>query len=164
MKIYCVRHGHAEPLPDETGDRPLTEEGVEELKKVANYLASRGFHVSHVLHSEKQRARHTAELLAQKIAAHTLPEQTYLLSPDHTIDELVAKIAGWHDDTLLVGHMPNISTLVSALVTGDASQDLVLFTPGTIVCLERNQNFHWIISWILRPSLVPERYARPAPA
>lgn len=162
MKIYCVRHGHAEPLPDATGDRPLTEEGVEELKKVANYLALRGFHVSHVLHSEKLRAKHTAAILANKIATNTQPEQTSLLSPDHSIDELVDKIRGWHDDTLLVGHMPNISTLVSQLVTGDPHQDLVLYTPGTIVCLERNQSQHWIISWILRPSLVPERYSRGA--
>jgi phosphohistidine phosphatase len=160
MKIYCVRHGHAEPLPDASGDRPLTQEGVEELTKVANYLGRRGVNVSHVLHSDKLRARQTAEILAKKIAPHNLPEESRLLSPDQPIDDLVEKIANWHDDTLLVGHMPNISLLVSELITGDRGQDLVLYTPGTIVCLERNEMQGWIISWILRPSLVPDRYGR----
>ena len=158
MKIYCVRHGHAEPLADATGDRPLTQDGIDELKKVANYLAFRGFHVSHVMHSEKQRSKQTAEILAKQIATDTTPELCLLLSPDEPVDELVARIRTWHDDTLLVGHMPNISSLVSALVIGDQAQDLILFTPGTIVCLERNENQSWIINWIVRPELVSNRF------
>lgn len=158
MKIYCVRHGHAELTPDASGERPLTPEGIQELKKVANYLAFRGFHVSHVMHSEKLRAKQTAEILAKRVATATKPEESLLLSPDALISTLADLIRDWHDDTLLVGHMPNIALLVSLLVIGDESQDLVLFTPGTIVCLERYENQHWIIDWIVRPELVPDRF------
>ncbi|OGO92764.1 MAG: phosphohistidine phosphatase SixA [Coxiella sp. RIFCSPHIGHO2_12_FULL_42_15] len=161
MKIYCVRHGHAEALPDASGDRPLTLEGTRELKKVANYLAYRGFHVLHVMHSDKLRSKQTAEILAKRVANETEPEESLLLSPDEPVFELANLIRQWHDDTLLVGHMPNIASLVSELVIGDESKDLVLFSPGTIVCLERHENQNWIINWIVRPELVPDRFLTP---
>lgn len=156
MKIYCVRHGHAELTPDKNGDRPLTARGRQEIERIANYLASRDFHVSHVMHSEKCRARQTAEILAQKIAADTSIQESLLLSPDASIEPLLEELQHWDDHTLLVGHMPCISFLVSKLVVGSDKHDLVCFTPGTVVCLERLEGRRWIISWILRAELITD--------
>ena len=155
MEIYCARHGHAELAPDQQGNRQLTEEGRSELEKLANYLKYRDFQVSHVLHSEKCRTRQTAEILTQQVAPELKLEESSLLSPDTSIDLLLDKIQHWSDNTLLVGHMPFISLLVSQLVAGNTKRDLLCFTPGTMVCLERHEGQRWIINWILRPELVP---------
>lgn len=159
MKIYCARHGHAEMTPDQNGNRRLTEQGEREMTKVAEYLAYRDFHVSHVMHSEKYRTKQTAEILAQKIAKDVIPEESPLLSPDADIAPLIGELQHWNDNTLLVGHMPFISFLISALVTGKESVELVRFSPGTMVCVERLEGKRWIIDWILRPDLVPDKFS-----
>lgn len=157
MKLFCVRHGHAEQLPDKNGEYPLTAQGREEVTKVAKYLAHRGMHVSHVMHSGKLRAHQTAEIFSKILGGGAL-EICPFLNPEHDIDPLLALIQEWHDDTLLVGHMPFMSQLVSTLLVADESYDIVRFPPGTIVCLDRFENHRWILDWILRPDLVPNQW------
>ncbi len=158
MKIYCARHGHAELAPNQQGDRELSEQGRREVTKVAGYLASRGVHATHVMHSEKCRTRQTAGILAQKIASETTPEESLLLSAEAEVAPLVHEVQQWNDNTLLVGHMPFVSFFVSALVMGKETVELVRFSPGTLVCLERQEGHRWIIDWILRPDLVPDDF------
>lgn len=158
MKIYCVRHGHAELEADANGERQLSSQGIAEVSKVANYLLYRGVHISHVMHSNKQRAIDTAKILTEKLAGEVQPEETALLLPESPISPLVEQIMNWDDDTLLVGHMPFISLLVSRLVVGNDMCNLVRFTPGTVVCLERYEGTNWIINWIVRPDLVPDKF------
>jgi phosphohistidine phosphatase len=153
LKLYCVRHGHAEKLPDKSGEYPLTEQGIEEVNKVATYLARRGAHVVHVLHSGKLRAKQTAEIFAKAIGNGTM-EVCTLLNAECSVDSLLELIQEWHDDTLLVGHMPFMSQLVSSLLLEDESYDIVRFPPGTVVCLDRFEHHRWILDWILRPDLV----------
>jgi phosphohistidine phosphatase len=156
MKLYCVRHGHAALTPDHQGERPLTEQGLIEVGRVASYLAMRGMHVSHVMHSNKQRAVRTAQMLAAKISTAQHLEETDLLAPSCSVDALVEQVQTWNDDTMLVGHMPYMSQLISALVVGDDAFNIVRFTPGTIVCVERYEGAHWILNWVLRPDLLPD--------
>ena len=155
MKLYCVRHGQAENLPDASGDRPLTPEGKMEIEKVALYLEKRGVTVSHLMHSSKLRAQQTAEYFAKSLLSdHNQSEVSKLLEPDASVTVLVSHIQTWNEDTMLVGHMPFVSELVSRLLVGNQSFDLVCFTPGTVVCLEQIEGGQWILSWILRPELI----------
>ena len=57
------------------------------------------------------------------------------------------------DRTMLVGHMPFMGKLVSRLVSGNDSGHLVRFTPGTVVCLEKNETSGWAIAWMICPEL-----------
>ena len=154
MKLYCARHGHAQSTPDEAGVRELSPQGRHEVMQVSNHLALHHCTVSHVMHSPKTRTRQTAEILSQKMAPALDVEATDWLLPDAAVFPLLEHIQTWSDDTLLVGHMPFISNLVSNLVVGNDVYDLVRFTPGTVVCLERCESQRWMISWILRPDLV----------
>lgn len=154
MKIYCVRHGHAESMPNPAGERPLTEHGVQEITRIANHLANCGVHISHVMHSDKERTTQTATILAKSVAENTELESSPLLAPSESVESVLELIEDWHDDTMLVGHMPYISQLVSVLVTGSEAETLVRFTPGTVVCLERYEGKRWIINWMLRPDIV----------
>ena len=153
MKLYCARHGHAEKHPDSSGEYPLTSAGKEEVIKVATYLQHRGVHVVHVMHSGKLRAHQTAELFAQTLG-NGATEICHFLKMDGTLGPLLAFIQTWHDDTLLVGHMPLMSQLVSALLLEDESDDIVQFPPGTVVCLDRFEHHRWILDWVLRPDLI----------
>jgi len=156
MKLFCVRHGHAEPEPDSNGERPLNEQGKQEVIKVAEYLAHRGVHVSHVMHSGKLRAKQSAAILAAAVANRQSTEVTDLLEPGCMVTPLVETLHNWHDDTLLVGHMPFMSQLVSALLLNNNGYNIVRFPPGTVVCLEQYEH-RWILNWVLRPDLVPDK-------
>ncbi|WP_264435832.1 phosphohistidine phosphatase SixA [Coxiella endosymbiont of Dermacentor marginatus] len=154
MKLFCVRHGRAEQLPDHTGERSLTQEGINEVSKLAAYLKHRGVYVTHLMHSGKLRAQQSAEILA--VLEHQTVEVCALLRSDHSIKLLIDLIQEWNDDTMLVGHMPFMSQLVSTLILGKYSYDILRFLPGTIVCLERIENHRWILNWVIRPDLVPD--------
>jgi hypothetical protein len=38
-------------------------------------------------------------------------------------------------------------------MVGDAEHELVHFSPGSVVCLERDTADRWCIAWLLRPEL-----------
>ncbi|PMB54986.1 phosphohistidine phosphatase SixA [Coxiella endosymbiont of Rhipicephalus microplus] len=157
MKLFCVRHGHAEQLPNLAGERPLTQEGIEEVGKVAVYLKHRGVYVVHLMHSGKLRAQQSAEILVSSLAESQAIEVCPLLGSDHPIAPLIDLIQEWYDDTMLVGHMPFISQLVSSLILGREGYDILCFPPGTVACLERIENSRWILNWVIRPDLVPDQ-------
>ena len=156
MKLYCVRHGHAEQSFNANGERPLTQKGIEEINKMAIYLAHRDIRIVHVMHSGKLRAQQSAAILAEALAKNQLIEICELLGSGYPTTLFIGRIQKWHDDTLLVGHMPFMSQLVSALVLGNSYPDILLFPPATVVCLERFEN-RWILNWVLRPDLVPNK-------
>ena len=155
MKLYCSRHGHAENQPNTEGEHPLTALGREEVGKVAQYLGHRGVHVAHVMHSNKLRSKQTAEIFAKTLTHGPVTESCRFLNPEHPVEPLIELIQSWHDDTFLVGHMPFISQLVSTLVVGNEHHEIVAFPPGTVVCLDRQDQHRWVLSWVLRPDLVP---------
>lgn len=155
MKLYCARHGHAEQSPDQRGERPLSSEGIEEISKVATYLKRQWIRIAHVKYSGKLRTQQSAVILADAVANEQALEASELLGIDHPTAPLIKLVQQWHDDTMLVGHMPFMSQLVSALILGNDNPDIVRFCPGTIVCLEKLEG-RWILNWVLRPSLVPD--------
>ena len=143
MKLYCVRHGHADNIPNASGDYPLTAEGREEVSRVAAYLARRGVHVSHVMHSGKLRAQQSAEIMAKAIAVGQPIEESALLCAERPVAPLIEMVQHWNDDTLLVGHLPFMPQLVSELLIGDENHDLVRFPPGAVVCLDRYEHYRF---------------------
>lgn len=157
MKIYCVRHGEAEES-DVDPERPLTEHGVSDIESIARFMGEAGLHIDHMLHSPKLRAVQTAQIFASYLQADQVNECDTLLDEDNDIQLLVDMIPAWHGDTMLVGHLPYMYKLISALVLGQADfYPIVNYPPGTVVCLDRYDNERWIISWLLNPRLIPGR-------
>ena len=77
------------------------------------------------------------------------------LAPNDSTDEVFEAIDGWTEDTIVVGHLPFMSKLVSRLVTGNENETVVHFKPGSMACLERGENGSgWTVSWYLRPELL----------
>ena len=151
MKLYCVRHGYAEAA----GERPLTSSGRQAITKMAQFLQECGLHVSHVMHSEKKRAIETAEILSAHISSPEAMTASPTLDESASIETMLAYVQEWNDDTMLVGHMPFMPQLVSALIMNEVDHNIVSFSPGTIVCLDRFEHQRWILNWVLRPDLLP---------
>ena len=155
MHIYLVQHGVAVPK-DENPEKPLSDSGRDDIKKMASFLGRSRISAARVLHSGKLRALETALLLAEVLGpGNVVEEADSCLAPNDPTDELFAAIDGWTDDTIVVGHLPFMSKMVSRLVTGDEEETVVHFKPGSVACLERGENGGgWTVQWFLRPELL----------
>ncbi len=148
--LFLVRHGEA--LPESRDSlRPLSPQGIRELEKSAKYVAAQDIQIDEILHSNKLRARQTAEILSKHI--HTtrgLREAGGLGpmdDPQLWLDELTVS----KDKLMLVGHLPFMSRLASLLLTGRMNLGCVVFYPGTIAAF-RNSGGDWAVEWVMPPS------------
>ena len=160
MRLILAQHGHA--LPKEANpDRPLSEQGRADVEAVAGQLARAGVRAARVLHSGKTRARETAEILAGAIAPGAPVEARPGLDPNDDPQPVEKECAAWQEDVLLVGHMPFVARLAARLCGARKGRELVAFVPGSVVCLERGENGHWAVAWMLRPELVRQQRSAP---
>ncbi len=153
MKIYLVQHGEA-VAKEVDSERPLSDRGRQDVERLARFLAGRGVHVSRVWHSGKTRARQTAELLAAAVAPGAKAEARAGLAPNDPTQAFAETLADWHEDAMVVGHLPFMARLVTRLVTNREDGKTVAYLPGSLVCLERDEDRAWAIAWMLRPELM----------
>jgi phosphohistidine phosphatase len=156
MKLYLVQHGEAESK-DVDPERPLTARGRADVDRLAAFLSATGVQVERVIHSGKLRARQTAERLGQAMAPHVELETSGLMSPNDSPKGFDWQSESWQRDTLIVGHLPFMARLVAHLVIDDDSQSIVSYEPGSMVCLESNQDDRWQINWMVRPALLKQQ-------
>lgn len=153
MKLYLVQHGAASPK-DEDPQRPLTDQGREDVERLAAMLGDAGVEVARVVDSGKLRTAQTADLLAATMAPLVELQTIDGIQPNDDPAALDWQTVTGGQDTLLVGHLPFMARLVSLLVAGDPDQPLVAYQPGTLVCLEGDGEGHWQIDWMIRPELL----------
>ncbi len=152
MKIYLVRHGEA--LSSEADpQRPLSPKGKTEVQRLAEFLARSKLPVPQIIHSPKLRAQQTAEILATALNAQITLSPS-ILDSEAEVYPVMSMLPSLSSDTMLVGHLPMMAKLVSALVVHDENFfPITNYSPGTVVCLEDYEG-RWIINWVLPPSLV----------
>jgi phosphohistidine phosphatase len=153
MKLYLVQHGEAKSK-DEDEKRPLTDQGRQGVERIAAFLKGAGVEAKKVIHSGKLRAEQTAEILKEAIAAKGKLEAHDGINPNDEPGPLAEETAKWTDDTMIVGHLPFMSGMVSLLITNEAVIPIASYEPGSVVCLERGENDTWTICWMLRPELL----------
>ena len=153
MLLYLVQHAKAR-AKEEDPDRPITDEGRREVESIMLLMMRYGaITASRVVHSGKRRARETAELIAAKLDAEI--EEADGLSPNDDPGIWAARVADSARDLVLVGHLPHLSRLTTALVCGEAGGDVVEFANGGVVCLAGRPN-GWVVRWAVTPALVQE--------
>ena len=153
MKLFLVQHGEAHPKSIDP-DRPLTDRGIEDVDRLADFLAKADVRIERVIHSGKLRALQTATRLADVIAPGVEPEASGLLNPNDNPKAFDWQSESWDRDTLIVGHLPFMARLASHLVTGDENRTVATYRPGSIVCLEPDEDARWSIGWMIRPELL----------
>jgi phosphohistidine phosphatase len=120
-ELYLVRHGLAaergEAWPDDS-KRPLTDDGMSQMRKAARGLARLGLTLDVVLTSPLVRARQTAEILAGALEPRPPLVTVDSLAPEGNYAAIVADLEKYERKTriALVGHEPALGELAARLV------------------------------------------------
>lgn len=152
MALYLMQHGIA-MSKDENPDRPLTDEGREEVVRVARAAAYAVAPVAAIWHSGKQRAKQTAEVLAARLDPDSGVEERAGLAPMDDPAEIEAALDDADSPVVLVGHLPHVSRTVGHLVVGDADREIVAFRNAALVRLVETGE-GWRLDWILSPDAI----------
>ncbi|MFP4072079.1 MAG: phosphohistidine phosphatase SixA [Desulfovibrionales bacterium] len=151
MALYLVQHGRN--LPKEVDpETSLSQEGREQVTRIASVAAGYHVRVDRIDHSGKKRAMQTAEIfesfLKPKGGVHGKPG----LGP---LDDVAQAAQGLEsgENCMLVGHLPFMERMASFLIIGAAQDRIIRFQHGGIVCLDRDHEGPWYIKWTLMPEI-----------
>jgi phosphohistidine phosphatase len=162
MNLYIVRHAIAvergTPGYEDDSQRPLTDDGVKKMKKVAKGLYRLGIKMDVILTSPYVRARDTAKILADR---YDMIDRIFFsdnLIPPGNFESLVFEMHEKYDlaNVALVGHEPMLSSLISWLITGDTDARVTL-KKGGAACLSSDslyQDGRAALQWLLTPSIM----------
>lgn len=145
MNLYIVQHGLSEK--NSSGDKVLTKEGIEKVELISGVAAGYKVKINKIVHSDKLRAKQTAEILAKTFGVKKYEESG--LKPNDDVIDFVDKI---EENLMVVGHLPHLNRLVSYLVTGDKDKNVFDLQNGGILCLKKNED-SWFIKWGFMPNI-----------
>lgn len=147
MDLYVLRHGKAGERSGMRGDaqRALTETGVREMTAISKALRRLGIRPDYLASSPLNRARQTADIVSKalipkggKVAVwNELRPET---DTDQTISRLVSLPTA--SSVMVVGHEPNLSSLIAGMVSGRAD--------GIRIALKKGGFAHVRVSSITR--------------
>lgn len=155
MELYFLRHGDASPATAGQADaeRPVTERGGEETRRVARALGRAGVTFDRVISSPLLRARETSEAVRQVLGIAAPVEGT--LPPDTRLGDVQRIVAeGTYRALLFVGHAPTLGEAAGQLV---GCSYLALPKSGLArVDADRVEPGEGRLVWLLSPALFPE--------
>jgi phosphohistidine phosphatase len=125
MEIYCLRHAIAVTRGtggyDNDADRPLTEKGAGKMRRIAEAMNGLGLSFDVILSSPVLRARSTAEIVADELGLRKKLVFSDSLGTGGGPEAVVAELNDSYrscGSILLVGHEPDMSELISLLLSG----------------------------------------------
>jgi len=126
MELFLLRHGvaverGARGFTDDSA-RPLTPKGRRQLRKIAAAMQKMDLRFDLILSSPLLRAKQTAEIVATKLRLKKRLKFSNALAPGGDATILLRQLERAKpspEKLLLVGHEPDLSRLISLLVTGD---------------------------------------------
>jgi phosphohistidine phosphatase len=151
MFLYLVQHGEA-VSKEVDPERPLSDEGKDDVRKVASFIASR-VNIVRLGESGKLRATQTAGILGDALGIS--PVQMDGLSPMDDPAICAGQINESTEGTMLVGHMPHMGKLASLLLGGSPEPNIVDFKSGSVLCLKRGEQ-GWSVQWMVTPELIKD--------
>jgi len=135
MDLYLLRHAIAVQrglthYPND--DRPLTEEGIRKMKKGAQGIAKLAGSFDIILSSPLVRAYETARITAEAVKHGKKIVRCKQLLPEASLSDFMSLLQEYreHKSVLVVGHEPNMSQIVSALLGSPHS--VVEFKKGAL--------------------------------
>ncbi len=140
MKLYLLRHGHALSV-HEAGvasdeDRPLSQTGQEDVRKMARHLVSLGAAPEIILHSPLKRAIQTAVFAAPILQPRQGLEAFAPLSNELPAQDLAIELKRRCEglaEVVAIGHQPQMGELIAVL-----SRAVFNLRPGGAAILELN--------------------------
>ncbi len=155
MKLYLVRHGEA--LSErENSERPLSPEGSQDVRRVAEFLKTAGVKVDEIYHSPLKRAQETAAIIKSAIqpsAKMTVKD----VSPNDDTDRLIDELVRRQQDLMIVSHLPFLPKLIAKLVIKDESANVIGFSTSSVLAMYRDREGRWQIVWLVSPELLAKK-------
>jgi len=164
MELLIIRHAHAGSReefaktgqPDEL--RPLSKEGVHDMKEIARGLRRLVPTVDSVVTSPLVRARQTADIVADEYRVEIVESDA--LQPDEKFERFVswARREKTGDLSAVVGHEPHLSGLIAYLIgeSGDARVDLKKSGAALIEFEGRIERGKGTLRWLVTPKIALE--------
>jgi phosphohistidine phosphatase len=163
MRLIILRHAiavpHGTPGVAED-DRPLTEEGIDKMRRIAQGLRAAGPAPSVVLTSPLVRARETADLAVAAYPAKERPRIETLpgLAPGGARRDVYRALNDRRDldCVMLVGHQPSLGEIAGEIAWGSAEQYVELKKGGAcLIDLEPGSPVpQGTLAWLLPPALL----------
>ena len=154
MNLYLAQHGTA--LDKSVNpERPLSADGIDDVKRIASLVAAAGISPARILHSGKARAEETADIFHRYLPAATKPAPVKGVAPTDSVEHFADQLRAWNDDVLVCGHQPFMGRLVSHLLCVQADKMTVEYQPGSIAALRRDGSADWCLCWFIRPGVCP---------
>jgi phosphohistidine phosphatase len=155
IELYLLRHadaGDPEAWTRPDGERPLSAKGRRQSERLGRQLAAIEFAPDAILASPKVRAAETARIVAEALGG-TVVEDDRLAGP-LDIDRIGEILKDAPRRVVLVGHDPDFSELLSALV---GAPELSL-RKGALARVDVDRPIQpggGVLRWLLPPDLVP---------
>ncbi len=137
MRLYLVQHGEAFS-EEQDPVRPLTEKGKSDSLKSVQFLKNAGLSVDAIWHSQKKRSIETAQIFQDILSATQGLQQQQGLSPNDPVDKIFTEIQAQKQSIMIVGHLPFLAKLASLILIGHDAPQLVKFSMGGVVALEKD--------------------------
>ena len=138
MIIYLLRHGDALQNYESDKMRPLSENGIKDVKKIGSFLESKKFNIQKIFSSPLFRAYQTAELIGKIIGFQDEIEELDILLPEANLDDLLNfLLKNDYVSVLLVSHQPLIGNIISKLISSRTVQ--VEVKKSSLACIEIKQ-------------------------
>lgn len=152
MALYLVQHGK-NLSKDVDPDKGLSDEGIADVKRIADVAKGYGVQVNAIAHSGKKRAQQTADLFAEALSpSGGVGSREGLGATDDVTAAAQQLKAG--ENLMLVGHLPFMEKLTGYLTAGDPETRVFKFQNGGIVCLDADPDGDgWVVKWALMPDI-----------
>lgn len=122
MELYVLRHGIAAERGTyaDDGRRPLTPLGIAKMRRIAAAFAPLDVNVDTILSSPLVRARQTADIAGEALGLPVvICDDLSAGAPPADFVEAIEEHAPQSEGVMVVGHEPDLSRLVSTLVSGN---------------------------------------------
>jgi phosphohistidine phosphatase len=140
MILYVLRHAQAEGKAEQGGDeaRRLTPRGRDKMRSAAAGLRALRLRFDAIITSPFARAAETADIVAAAYANDPPPQVLPALAGGFSPAEAVAALAPFarYDHLMIVGHEPQLSGVVSLLLSGSSEVVHLDFKKGGCIALE----------------------------
>ena len=156
MQFYLVQHGAAKS-EGEDPQRGLTEDGRSTVERLANFLIPLKLSIDRIEHSEKLRAKQTADILAAQLRPREGVKEIKGIGPNDEVEAMRSRLQGESKNLMLVGHLPYLGRLAARLLGLEGSREAVQFQMGCLVRLDRNEMGYWVVHWMIMPDLLIHR-------
>ena len=160
MELFLLRHGLAVERGtrgfEDDSSRPLTAKGRRQMRKIAAAMKKIEADFDLILSSPVLRAKQTAEIVANGLKLQKRLKFSNALAPGGTAAVLMRQLEREKPApkrTLLVGHEPDLSHLVSLLVAGGPQLQMD-FKKGGLCKLEAGKlraGKCATLAWLLTP-------------